>query len=493
MSTFDLGELLKNAVPNSDTTDEQIEYIDIALIDGDENNFYELSDVAALAANIETVGLQQPIRVRTSETDPLRVKIISGHRRKAALDKLVQDGNDKFRRVPVIREQVSGSPALQELKLIFANSDTRKISSADLSKQAERVEALLVQLREEGYEFPGRMRDHVAEACKVSKTKLANLKVIREKLIPEAKKAWEKGALSEDPALTLARLPEDEQQLIVDVNKARNGGQVKYLYSSTIEQQKKVMDSIDGISCNLNGGKCTNFMGKWQHVTGKQYYYGDCQKRCCALCNELASCRHACPGLASEIRAAKEQKKMDNAKAKAEREERERPDRELLELFWTRFKEAREHAGVSIESIFGPECWNDHYPTSQIQSFQALEGGKISASSGTPFYQYGGQLYHAKQLLQLAKFLDCSLDYLLCRTSEPNPAQVKMEVPTGKPTWRTDAPSNGSFVLARFQTDNGKYLLKPVYYHDGKYYFNTDYQLDVALPCAGWIPLPEDY
>lgn len=492
MSTFDLGELLKGAVPNPDTAEEQIEYIDIGLIDSDENNFYDLSGVAALAANIETVGLQQPLRVRTSETDPLRVKIISGHRRKAALDCLVGTGNEKFRRVPVIREQVSGSAALQKLKLIFANSDTRKISSADLAKQVKEVEDCLVQLREEGFDFPGRMRDHVAEVCKVSKTKLANLKVIREKLIPEAKKAWEKGDINEDPALTLARLQEDEQQLIVDANKARNNGNVKYLYTSTIEQQKKVMDSIGEISCNLNGGKCANFMGKWQHVNGKQYYYGDCQKRCCALCSELASCRHACPGLASEIRAAKEQKKMDNAKAKAEREERERPDRELLELFWNRFKEAREQAGVSIESIFGPECWDDHWPTSQIRSFQELESGKISASSGTPFYQYGGQLYHAKQLLQLAKFLDCSLDYLFCRTDEPNPAQVKMEVPADKPQWRTDAPPEGAVVLGKFQADGGKILHKTVCYRDGKYYFDRNSSLDVALPCAGWILLPED-
>ena len=490
---FELGSYLKGIVPESGTTEEQIEYIDIGLIDGDENNFYALSDVEALAANIETVGLQQPLRVRTSEADPLRVKIISGHRRRAALEKLVQDGNDKFRRVPVIREQVSGSAALQELKLIFANSDTRKISSADLSKQAERVEALLVQLREEGYEFPGRMRDHVAEACKVSKTKLANLKVIREHLIEDAKPAWERGDLSEDAALKLARLPEDEQQLIVDVNKARNNGDVKYLYSSTIELQKKVMDSICSIDCNLNGGKCANFMGKWQHVIGKQYYYGDCQKRCCALCDQLSSCRHACPGLASEIRAAKEQKKMDNAKAKAEREERERPDRELLEQFWARFKEAREQAGVSIESIFGAECWDDHYPTSQIRSFQELESGKISASSGTPFYQYGGQLYHAKQLLQLAEFLDCSLDYLFCRTDEPNPAQVKIEVAADKPQWRTDAPPDGANVLGKFELPGSpKRLIRTAYYLNGTYYFSQTNLSPIDTPCLGWILVPED-
>ena len=37
---FELGSYLKGIVPNSDTTEEQIEYIDIGLIDSDENNSY---------------------------------------------------------------------------------------------------------------------------------------------------------------------------------------------------------------------------------------------------------------------------------------------------------------------------------------------------------------------------------------------------------------------------------------------------------------------
>lgn len=493
MSTFDLGELLKGAVPNSGTTEEQIEYIDIHLIDGDKNNFYALSDVEALAANIETVGLQQPLRVRTSETDPLRVQIISGHRRKAALDKLVQDGNEKFRRVPVIREQVSGSAALQKLKLIFANSDTRKISSADLAKQVKEVEDCLVQLREEGFDFPGRMRDHVAEVCKVSRTKLANLKVIREHLIEDAKPAWNSGDLSEDAALKLARLPEEIQKRIVASNKKRNNGRVRWLYAGTIEAQAKRYDEVEKIQCQLYGCECTNRDNKKAYLESQgDNYYGSCHRSCCSGCDRLTSCKFVCPLLSSEVRAAKEQKKMDNAKAKAEREERERPDRELLELFWNRFKEAREQAGVSIESIFGPECWDTTYPSVYIRNFQELEGGKISASRETPFYQYGGQLYHAKQLLQLAKFLDCSLDYLFCRTDEPNPAQVKMEVPADKPTWRTDAPPEGAVVLGKFQADGGKILHKTVCYRDGKYYFDRNSSLDVALPCAGWVLLPED-
>ena len=204
---FDLGAYLKQAVPDSGTMPRQIETIDIGFIDSDERNFYKLEGIEELAGNIELFGLQQPIVVRPSDADSTRVVIVSGHRRTAALRLLVSEGKEQFRHVPVIRENESRSPALQELALIFANNDTRKMTSFETAKQAERVQALLYQLQEEGVPFPGRMRDHVAEACKVTKTRLSNLKVIREHLIPEGMTAWEAGDLAEDAALKLARLP----------------------------------------------------------------------------------------------------------------------------------------------------------------------------------------------------------------------------------------------------------------------------------------------
>lgn len=500
---FELGSYLKGIVPESGTTEEQIEYIDIGLIDGDENNFYALSDLEALAANIETVGLQQPLRVRTSEADPLRVKIISGHRRRAALEKLVQDGNDKFRRVPVIREQVSGSAALQKLKLIFANSDTRKISSADLAKQVKEVEDCLVQLRDEGFDFPGRMRDHVAEICKVSKTKLANLKVIREKLIPEAKKAWEKGVLSEDPALTLARLPEERQKKICEAYSAYRKqsygrASLNFLSTGEVKNYAERLIKLENLKCPQGGG-CTNKDRKWQTDVSRPYYYGSCHKQCCAKCDKLVSCKYACPELAEQIKQLKSDRKAEQAREKALREEKERPDRELQELLWSRFAQARKDAGVSLDTLF--KAWNIQYPSTYIKDFEKHERGeglKIDSSSGTPLGPYSGYLSHAKYLITLADTLDVSLDYLLGRADEPNPEQVKMEVADApqlpRIRWesRGVTPPEGAVVLGKFQADGGKILHKTVCYRDGKYYFDRNSSLDVALPCAGWILLPED-
>ena len=91
MAKFDMGEFTKTLMENVSKLDtgnrEQIEYIDIDLIDDDPRNFYELTGLDELAANIELCGLQQPIRVRNGSGD--HVVIVSGHRRKAAIRKLV--------------------------------------------------------------------------------------------------------------------------------------------------------------------------------------------------------------------------------------------------------------------------------------------------------------------------------------------------------------------------------------------------------------------
>ena len=115
---FDLGALLKD-VSNFGTGREQIEYIRLDLIDGDPNNFYQLSDIDKLAANIELCGLQQPLRVRTHPDNPERYMIVSGHRRRAALKMLAADDSERWEEVPCIQDEPAASPTLQQLQLIF--------------------------------------------------------------------------------------------------------------------------------------------------------------------------------------------------------------------------------------------------------------------------------------------------------------------------------------------------------------------------------------
>ena len=214
MAKFDIGSFaasLNETVSKLDTNEEsQLRYVDIDLLDANEANFYDVSKLDTLADSIAMEGLDQPLVVTPG--DGGRFTVISGHRRRAAIRKLVEeDGREDLRRVPCLVKTYQ-SPALAELQLIMANSTARVLTSAEVMHQAQRMEELLYQLKEEGYSFPGRMRAQVAEACQVSESKLARLKVIREKLIDPWMSKFEAGKISEDVAYTIAKMEQNYQE-----------------------------------------------------------------------------------------------------------------------------------------------------------------------------------------------------------------------------------------------------------------------------------------
>ena len=300
---------------------EQIEYIDLSLIDPDPNNFYAMTDIEELAANIELLGLQQPLRVRPSPDKPGRLIIVSGHRRRAALELLVSEGKSQFAQAPCIREAGDQSAALQELRLIYANSDTRKLTSPELSKQAERVEALLYQLKEEGMEFPGRMRDHVAEACKVSKSKLARLKVIREKLDKPFYQLYEKGTIAESVAYALAQQPLEIQRAVHDYKCTGKNG-AKHLREWQVESVAETYKGITGQKCKM-GGQCIHAGNLLEKIYDGTNGFKPCEyRKCCNECERLSSCKSACPKLKDKIQKLKADKKAAAQQEKLAKEEK---------------------------------------------------------------------------------------------------------------------------------------------------------------------------
>ncbi len=175
-----------------------------------EKNFYATSSIDELADSIALNGIIEPIIVRPVRDGSGDYRIISGHRRFLAICELAKAEPERWDRVPaIIREPASD--VLEELLLIEANRATRVMSSADTMRQAERYRELLAELKSQGVEIPGRLRDAVAEAMQISASRLARLDVIRKNLSPEWMEAFETGSLSESAAYELARLPQEQQ------------------------------------------------------------------------------------------------------------------------------------------------------------------------------------------------------------------------------------------------------------------------------------------
>lgn len=216
MAEFDLAAVLSQAAA-SPAGVERIEYIPYQRIHEDMRNFYSIDGIEELAANIEMIGLQQPIRVKKipgSDKFVQQYRVVSGHRRLAAWRKLdLNCPEETWRNIPAIVEPERDEPeALQQLRLIYANSDTRKMTGRDLQQQAQRIKDLLQQLKGEGFEFKGRMRDQVAQICGVSKSKLSRLDAIKNKLHPGIYNAYyQTSEISETAAYEISKLPAEEQ------------------------------------------------------------------------------------------------------------------------------------------------------------------------------------------------------------------------------------------------------------------------------------------
>lgn len=209
---FNLAEYVKDDMSKMDTRMEQITLLPLESLIPDERNFYSMDGIEELAANIETVGLLDPIRVRPQDGDYI---IVSGHRRRAAILLIRDGGNPMFDRgVPCIIELGEASDAMRELRLIFANSATRQLTSAELSKQAERTNAVLLQLKKEGFEFKGKTRELVAEILHVSESKVARVSAIRKNLCEPMLGMFDKGRLNESVAYRISQEPPETQARI---------------------------------------------------------------------------------------------------------------------------------------------------------------------------------------------------------------------------------------------------------------------------------------
>lgn len=480
MGEFNLAELLAD-VSELDTglNEEQLQYIDVDKLHADERNFYQLSGLDKLMSSIELLGLQQPVRVRPEGENYV---IVSGHRRTEAIRRLVGEGKENFRRVPCIVESTANSPELQELRLIFANSDTRVLSSSELQKQAERVEELLYKLKEQGMEFPGRMRDHVAEACRLSKSKLARLKAIKNHLAFELKFEYEQGHLNEACAYALCQLGREDQLFIY-----RHLHKRKYLYENSIKDMAKYVSSARERDCpeDLCGGKCEHVEGLTQKVFSCGYRgYSHCANNgCCSNCSDIGSCSHVCLHMKDAAKVKKTEAKEAAAKAKAEKDAKELPKIENIKKLWSRFGEARRAAGVSAEEF--KKLVGSYISVNGLEDYEELKA-KFNVQTYLPYPGiWEGDIM---TLSKTAGLFGCSLDYLLCLTDEPGGL---VPDPNTTVEWKTGTPTRLGPYLCKVECE-GATIKSTLRMTAAGWRMHGGQTIDEGCKVIGWWPVPED-
>lgn len=474
---FDMGAFLASAVgPDLGTSGPKLETIDIGLLRADEKNFYAVAEdsVAELSANIELVGLQQPLNVRPDGEGGYIV--ISGHRRLAALKLLVSEGKSQFSSVPCMVVE-SGSEALNELRLIYGNANTRQLSNWELSRQAERVQELFYQLKEEGVEFPGRMRDHVAAACQVSKSKLSRLKVIGEQLEICAEQ-WQAGTLSEALAYELAQCPVELQWRIRDskvkVEKLQ-ADKVRRVRGAWAEGTRWEMSHV----CTVSGKVCGHGDVALRRDLNAASWDGLCKgDGCCLKCKHGLECKSYSSPCDRLCRIAADKKAAEKAKedeaTKAAEQKRKAESNEEFRVCLRPYIEALDHVDIGKRKL--------SFGYSTVTAAGLREWYEDPDKCGTAWQVKNQQ---AKDLIVNAELLGCSVDFLLGR---PSQSASLPALPEGEPRWMEGEPTKAGRYWVRIDMHDGCGLWTEDMRWTGEQWRGLVDDSEVV----GWWPLPEE-
>ena len=220
---------------NADSYIDSLKMIDIDLIEPNKNNFYEMSEIEALADDIERQGLMTALVV--SEQNGGKYELISGHRRLAALKSLIADGRRRNGKVPCFIKGAKPNTET-ELDLIMLNATQRKYSDADTMREYDELTRIFKELEAEGKTIKGRIRDRIAEALNVSPAQVGKLDNIKHNAIPDVEQAVKAGDMSISTANEVAKLAPEKQQEIITEKPKISHKEVKEIQKQELSAEK---------------------------------------------------------------------------------------------------------------------------------------------------------------------------------------------------------------------------------------------------------------
>lgn len=454
---------LPEAVPESGTTRE------IAVTDIFDNplNFYPKPDKGNLGELMDSIranGMLEPPTVVPAGNGKYR--LISGHSRMEAvralsiyLDRQIAD---RFQTV-MCRVLPSMTPEQEECAVIEANRQRVK-SPALLAEEAERLTKIYIKRREAGEELPGRIRDRVAEAMQVKKTKLANLSAIKNGIkVPGIIARWEAGELPEAAALEIARMDDETQYRLLDwvIDNHRT-------WTINNVREFSTCWTCCKHKCPDTGGFCPNAA----RMYADRYRYGEWRcGGCCRKCLSRDTCSSACRFVVAE-RPPKEPGPSVPRNPAAD----DPRLKNMTPKFCERVKALREATGLTRKEF----------------------AESIGEYSGTYSAWENNSLAGAGSLPKLALTLGTTMDYLCGLTDDPALPETASE-PEWLPLDAEHWPAEGALVVLSYETGLGgsSYLVaRCAGGADEEYPFistdaGTTVDDIVECRCDRWMPLAE--
>lgn len=179
----------------------------------DKENFYNTEDIADLKESIRSLGLLQALLIEKRNDKDY---IIAGHRRQKCCLELLNEGDERFRKIPCVytvstNMDVKDDDTTRQIKLIQANSYRKKTGWEEMTEALKMVD--LVQELRKKTEMEGKSRDIAAGLLGTSSTQIGRYKLIRTNLSDDFMGAFKENNINLSIAEELSRLkPEYQSQ-----------------------------------------------------------------------------------------------------------------------------------------------------------------------------------------------------------------------------------------------------------------------------------------
>ena len=466
--TVDVAAILGGQLEKVSESDTPVRMIPLTDIHPNPRNFYpRVDNLEDLEASIQANGLLEPLTVVPDESGGYR--LISGHNRLAALKHL--SDQERWKEVPCLV-----LPAMNEhveLAAVIEANRQRVKTPALLAEEAYKLTQAYIARKRAGEVLPGRIRDRVAEAMQVSKTKLANLNAIRNGIkVPGIKAKWEHDEIPEAAALEIARLPHEAQYRLMDwVINGHN--------SYSIRDVKKFSLMWNGClkNCPETGTFCDHAEAIYEHDFHGGVWHSP---GCCRGCLKKDTCSAACPYVKPEQPTPSPE---DHGGIAPPPELENRVEwsadgwEQLCSKFSERLRACREQAGLDRTAF--AEKIGEYKAT-----YSAWENGSLPGSGRLP---------------KLAVTLGVSIDYLYGLTDDPSPRPAPAQwQPLDEEHWPTDQ----QLVVIAWDNSLGGVFYETARcvggYYDTYPFVDTDAGCNLEEPSHGeydsnyrWMPLPE--
>ena len=452
---FDISKFASTIKPVPDSDTAWIALGDIYL---NPKNFYPKPDPKALEDLAESIDANGILEPPTVVRDGDQFRLISGHSRIEAVHLLQMKAPEDPRWSKVLCRILPPMTEDQELTAVIEANRQRVKPNWILAEEADRLTKAYTKRKEAGEALPGRIRDRVAEAMQVNKTKLANLSAIKNGLkVPGIIDAWKQQRIPEAAALEIARMDLNMQYRLLDwmIDKGRS-------YTINEVRMFRTVWGFCREKCPETAGFCPNA----ERMYNVCYRGGgwNCNG-CCKSCLKADSCTAVCQYV------KKEEPEPEIKKNPAVKDPRLAGDT-MVSAFCSRVKDLRVQTGLSrkefAESI-------GEYPN----TYSAWENASMAGSCSIP---------------KLALCLGTTTDYLFGLTDDPKPTQAsqpegQMVLAGWMPGGTNPGPEPG-WCVAMMPLAGMEPTPRSLWWDGTEWRFQPD-GVDVRLQPLVWMRLPE--